>query len=162
MIVIFGVETSPYLEALVAAAATYVVAKVVSRLLARVFEKTPFPENLERGMVKASKYVVYLVGLLVVVGVLGIDLTSIVIGLGAFSIAVSFALSDLIKNLVSGILIQADRPFKVGDVIQVKSFEGRVVRMRVRTTELETEDGHRVFVPNSMFATNAIVNRGTK
>lgn len=56
-------------KVVVVLAATYMVAKIVSEVLGKVFEKTPFPEGIERGIVRVSKYVVYVVGLFVVVSV---------------------------------------------------------------------------------------------
>jgi small-conductance mechanosensitive channel len=89
-------------KVVIALAATFMVAKIVSKVLGKVFETT-FPEGIEHGIVRVSKYVVYVIGLFVVVGVLGVDLTSLLLGLGAFSIAISFATSNIIQNLVSGL-----------------------------------------------------------
>lgn len=142
-------------------AATYMVAKIVSKVLGKVFEKTPFPEGIERGIVRVSKYVVYVIGLFVVVGVLGVDLTSLLLGLGAFSIAISFATSNIIQNLVSGLIVMSEKAFQVGDVIQVrvggKEYRGRVAKIGIRSAVLETEDGDTVFVPNSLFISTPVV-----
>jgi len=90
-------------KVVIALAATLLVAKIVSKVPGKVFEKTTFPAGLERGIVRVSKYVVYVIGLFVVVGVLGVDLTSLLLGLGVFNIAISFATSNIIQNLVSGL-----------------------------------------------------------
>lgn len=98
---------------------------------------------------------VYVVGLFVVVGVLGVDLTSVLLGLGAFSIAISFATSNIIQNLVSGLIVLGEKAFEVGDVIEVrvggKEYRGRVVKIGIRCAVIRTEDGDTVFVPNSVF-----------
>jgi len=60
-------------KVVVVLAATYMMAKMVSKVLGKVFEKTPFPEGIEGDIVRVSKYVVYVIGLFVVVGVLGVD-----------------------------------------------------------------------------------------
>ena len=148
-------------KVVVVLAATYMVAKIVSKVLGKVFEKTPFPEGIERGIVRVSKCVVYVVGLFVVVGVLGVDLTSVLLGLGAFSIAISFATSNIIQNLVSGLIVLGEKAFVVGDVIQVrvggKEYRGRVVKIGIRCAVLESEDGDTVFVPNSLFISTPVV-----
>ncbi len=156
---IAGVDLVQVVQVMIALAATYVVARIVSRTLAKVFEKTPFPEAIERWIVRASKYVVYAVGLLATIAISGFDLTSVIVGLGAFSIAVSFAMSTVIQNFVSGILVQADRAFSIGDEIRVQSFEGTVQKISVRTTVVETKEGDTVFIPNSMFLTNPVVRK---
>ncbi len=53
-------------KVITAPAATYIVAKIVSKALSRVFEKTQFPEGMERGIVRISKHVVYIIGLLII------------------------------------------------------------------------------------------------
>jgi len=148
-------------KVIVTLAATFMVAKIVSKVLGKVFERTPFPEGIQRGIVRVSKYVVYVIGLFVVVGSLGIDLTSLVLGLGAFSIAISFATSNIIQNLVSGLIVLSEKAFEVGDVIQVrvggKEYRGRVVKIGIRSAVLETEDGNTVFMPNSLFISTPVV-----
>lgn len=148
-------------KVIIALAATYIVAKIVSKALSRVFEKTPFPEGIERGIVRVSKYVVYIIGLLIIVAVLGVDLTSLLLGLGAFSIAISFAMSTIIHNLVSGIIVLGEKAFEIGDVVQVrvggKEYLGRVTKIGIRSTVIETEDGNIVFLPNSLFLSTPLV-----
>ena len=59
-----GVDIVQVIEVIIALAATYLIAKVVSRALAKIFEKTPFPEEIENWIVRLSKYVVYIIGVL--------------------------------------------------------------------------------------------------
>jgi small conductance mechanosensitive channel len=87
---------------------------------------------------------------------LGIDLTAFLMSIGALSIAISFATKDIISNLISGMILYADRPFRIGDVIQVKDCKGRVVRIGVRSTLLETKEGELITIPNSIFLANPV------
>ena len=163
MLEIAGIDITQIVEIIIVLAATYLTAKIVHRSLRKIFEKTPFPEEIENWIVKISKYVVYVVGVFVVLSVANFDLTSVIVGLGAFSIAISFAMSNIIQNFVSGIIVQSDRAFKVGDEIQVriagKEYEGKVVKMRIRTTIIKTKDGDKVSIPNSTFITNPIIRK---
>ena len=156
---IAGIDVIQIVQIVIALVATYIVAKIVARTLAKIFEKTPFPEAIERWIVRISKYVVYVIGLLTVVAISGFDLTSIIVGLGAFSIAISFAMSTVIQNFVSGLLVQADKAFSIGDEIKVQNFEGKVRRIRVRTTVIETKEGDVVIIPNSVFITNPVIRK---
>jgi small-conductance mechanosensitive channel len=160
---IAGIDVTQIVEIVIVLAATYLTARIVHRTLRKIFEKTPFPEEIENWIVKISKYVVYIIGVFVVLSVANFDLTSIIVGLGAFSIAISFAMSNIIQNFVSGIIVQSDRAFKVGDEIQVriagKEYEGKVVKMRIRTTIIKTKDGDKVSIPNSAFITNPVIKK---
>ncbi|MEE9268281.1 MAG: mechanosensitive ion channel domain-containing protein, partial [Thermoplasmata archaeon] len=157
--VIFGFRLTAILTAVVLAIVIYLAANVVSALLARAFQRTDFPEDIEKSLVSASRLLVYVVGVFAVFAGLGMDLTALVLGLGAFSIALSFALSDIIKNVTSGLLVQADKPFYPGDIIKVGKIEGKVLKTKIRTTVLETEEGHIAYIPNTWFTTKEIINR---
>jgi len=157
-----GLDVLQIAKVVVALLVTYVAARTLSKVLEKVFEKTPFPEQIERGIVRASKYVVYITGFFTIISLLGVDLTSLLVGLGAFSIAISFATSNIVQNFVSGILVIGDRAFMVGDRIRVQGFEGRVVKIGVRTTVIETAEGDMVFIPNSIFISNPVIRRPSK
>ncbi len=154
----------PYLKAVIIAAATYLVAWLFRRLFLRVVEHAGERNVIARRVGRVIQIIVVLVGVLAIVSILPIDISSVILGLGAVSIAVSFALSTLLNNLVAGILIIADDSVRVGDTIKVGDLQGRVVRMRTRATELETPEGKRVFVPNVYLAQNPLqrLARGRK
>jgi len=101
-----------------------------------------------------------LLGVLTALGVLGVNITALVAGLGLTGFAVGFALRDIISNLLAGMLIILYSPFRVGDTIKVGAFEGRVVEVNLRYTVVERE-GERILIPNSTMFTNIItVRRG--
>jgi small conductance mechanosensitive channel len=163
MISIFGVDISE--QVLVAAAkvvvigvGTILIASLVRRLFNRLLGKAP--ERAVKGVSRLLQLVIYIVGLLAVLAALNIDVSSVLISLGAASIAVSFALSTLINNLVAGFLIQADGSVRVGDNVSFGGIDGRVVRMRTRALMVVTKEGSIVFVPNAYFMSNPVINRG--
>lgn len=150
------------LQILIIVISSYLVGKIAAKLLARLFEKTPFPENIENSIVNSSKKIIYVLGFLIIIAVIGFDITSIIVGLGALSIGISFAMKDIIKNLVSGILVQLDKLFKIGDTIQIQGFTGVVVRIRVRSTIIRIENGELVHIPNSIFSSKPLINKNLK
>lgn len=157
--IVFGIDLIQVIQVILGLAVTYISGKLISRSLFKLFQKTPFPENIENAIVKISKYIVYSIGIFIVIAFLGLDLTSLMVGLGAFSIAISFATSTIIQNLVSGLLVQADRAFQIGDRIMIQGIEGKVVKISVRTTVIETREGHWVYIPNSLFMTNLVTRK---
>ncbi|MBP2295042.1 mechanosensitive ion channel family protein [Azospirillum rugosum] len=76
--------------------------------------------------------------------------------LGIGSVAIGFAFKDILQNFLAGILILLRQPFRIGDQIVFKSFEGTVEGIETRTTVIKTYDGRRVFVPNGEIFTNAV------
>ncbi len=64
---------------------------------------------------------------------------------------------DIIQNFVSGIIVQGDKPFRIGDRIKIRGYEGRIVKIGIRTTVIEAENGDTIFIPNSLFITNPLL-----
>ncbi len=168
MTVLFGIDIpDPWdhvLEALVIAAATYAAAWIVRRLFLHGVEHPGAQNVIARRVSRILQAIIVIVGALAIVATLDIDVSSLLISLGAVSIAVTFALSTLLNNMVSGVLIQADDSVRVGDTIKVGDLQGRITRMRMRASELETADGKRIFIPNVYLAQNPVVRleRGRK
>ncbi|AIL12901.1 hypothetical protein IM40_04265 [Candidatus Paracaedimonas acanthamoebae] len=78
----------------------------------------------------------------------GIDIRGVIAGLGLFSFAISFALKDAISNFISGLSILIYKPFKVNDVITIDGYSGRVLKMDIRYTILDSES-ELYLIPNA-------------
>jgi len=87
--------------------------------------------------------------------VIGLDMT-LLISVGILGL--SYGLQDIIKNYVAGILILFKAPFKIGDVVKIRDFTGRVTKMDFQSTNLETFDNRHVTIYNSDVMTQSIVN----
>ena len=83
----------------------------------------------------------------------------IITGLGITSVAIGFAFKDILQNFFAGILLLWRRPFKVGDQIKVKEYEGTVEEINMRSTRLKTYDGERAILPNGDVYTSSVLVR---
>ncbi|SFQ47255.1 mechanosensitive ion channel family protein [Hymenobacter arizonensis] len=104
-------------------------------------------------------YVAMLIlGLLVTVTIIlpGFTPASLVSALGVGGIAIGFAFKDIFQNFLAGILLLLTEPFKIGDQIKYKDFEGTVEFIQTRATTIKTYDGRRVVIPNAELFTNAV------
>jgi small conductance mechanosensitive channel len=82
---------------------------------------------------------------------------TIISSLGIGSVAIGFAFKDILQNLLAGILLLINRPYRRGDQIVVKDFEGTVEHIQSRATLIKTYDGRRVIIPNSDVYTSPVV-----
>lgn len=83
--------------------------------------------------------------------------STIISSLGIGSVAIGFAFKDILQNLLAGILLLINRPYRRGDQIVVKDFEGTVEHIQSRATLIKTYDGRRVIIPNSDVYTSPVV-----
>ena len=88
----------------------------------------------------------------------GFNLSNLAILAGAFSVGIGFGLQSVVNNFVSGLILLAERPIKVGDLVVVGGEEGYVRRISVRSTVVETSERARVLIRNSCFITEMVKN----
>lgn len=153
---ILSIDIIRWIVAGVALTCTFLIAYMVSRFLKMVFKKGSLPVETGRATIRLIQYLIYAIGGCVVLAVLQFDITEAIIGLGAFGIAISLALGNLIQSYVAGIMVPLDKAFKVGDEIRVGVFEGTVVKISMRKTVLKTKDGDTVLVPNSFLIASPV------
>ena len=82
----------------------------------------------------------------------------ILAGAGITTFIIGFALKDIGENFLSGIIMAFKRPFRIGDLIEIDGFKGKVTNMSLRETLIKTLDGKEVFIPNGLIAKNGLVN----
>ena len=85
-------------------------------------------------------------------------LSTLLAGLGIAGVTIGFALQDVAKNFIAGILLLLTQPFEIGDTIDVGGFTGKVLAINLRSTEMREADGRFVIIPNSDVFISPIVN----
>ena len=115
--------------------------------------------TLRAWIFRAIKFVAYLIGVVSVLELWGIDAASIIAGLGLFSVALALGAQNFFKNLIGGLLIIGEKRFKQGDWINVEGVaEGSVEKIDFRSTLIRRFDQAPVFVPNSVLSDSEIIN----
>lgn len=102
--------------------------------------------------------VVWFMGFIVMLQALGMNMNAVIALGGIGGAGIAFASKDVVANFFGGLLIMFNRPFKVGDNIKSGSkVEGKVTRIGLYATYLDTEDGNTLYVPNSIFNNSEIL-----
>lgn len=147
-----------FIGALLALGATWLIARSLRRL---TFVGTRQWQGDDNSKILLSRVVyggVWVVGSIVTLGVLGLDFTTLLGTLGLTSVVIGFSLRDVLSNYFSGIILLASRPFRLGDQIVIKEFEGTVTHIQLRATTLVTYDGRVVYIPNQEVFSAVITN----
>lgn len=101
---------------------------------------------------------VWVIGAIVALGVLGLDFATLLGTLGLTSVAIGFSLKDILSNYFSGVVLLVSRPFRLGDQIVIRDFEGTVTQIQLRATTVKTYDGRVVYIPNQEVFSAIIIN----
>jgi small-conductance mechanosensitive channel len=107
---------------------------------------------------KLIRLVLIALAIMIVLSSVGIDISALALFSGAVGVGVGFGLQKIVSNLVSGIILLADKSIKPGDVISVGDSFGWVVTMGARYTSVTTRDGREVLIPNEDLVTQRVVN----
>ncbi|PZD75093.1 Small-conductance mechanosensitive channel [Acaryochloris thomasi RCC1774] len=101
---------------------------------------------------------VWIVGLVIALGVLGLDFGALLGALGLTSVAIGFSLKDVLSNYISGVILLAARPFRLGDQVVISDYEGTITQIQLRATTMKTYDGRMVYIPNQEVFGASIIN----
>ncbi len=115
-------------------------------------------DTMFKFILKGIKVVIYVIAGFIVITELGFNLNGLVAGLGIGSVVITLAAQDTAKNLFGGLVIFLDKPFTVGDWIQVDKFEGTVEDITFRSTRVRTFENSVVNIPNANIANDSIIN----
>lgn len=115
-------------------------------------------DSMFKFILKAIKFVIYIIAGFLVITELGYNLNGLVAGLGIGSVVITLAAQDTAKNLFGGLVIFLDKPFSVGDWIEVDKYEGTVEDITFRSTRVRTFENSVVNIPNSIIANDSIIN----
>ncbi len=107
---------------------------------------------------KSLKAVIWTVAIVIGLNNAGYDVGALIAGLGLGGLAFAMAAKDSVANLFGGVTVFMDKPFKIGDRIQIDGYDGTIVDMGLRSTKLKTLAGRTVTIPNKNFTEKYIEN----
>ena len=134
------------------------IAALVRWLMRGLFHIILSDRTLENLLTTVIYYSIWVLGIIIAVNALGFEPQSLATGLGLTSLALGFALRDILSNFISGMLILLLRPFELGDQIVIGDTEGVVEQIDLRATRIRTYDGRLVLVPNAELFTSRVTN----
>lgn len=139
--------------------ATLFLANIVAKLISRYSLKRTKDPLISNFIGKIIWAVVFILGTVLALGILGLGTISnkILAGAGITTFIVGFALKDIGENFLSGLILAFSRPYRVGNLIECEEVKGIVRDMTMRQTTVEAENGKVILIPNSMILKNPLI-----
>lgn len=135
------------------------VVKILKKKLSNsLLNRINMDEGIKHSLVSGTGFVGFIISVILAIVAMGVDLSNLAVIAGALSVGIGFGLQDVIKNLVSGIIILFERPFKVGDWVILGGEEGKIKQINIRSTELETWNRRSVIIPNATLISSSLIN----
>jgi len=155
--------TTIQLGAIIGVVLVIIITTVFIRIINILLNKELFPRiELPRGVPGAVsmivKYIIVGFGIYFVLSVAGIDLGKFGLIAGALGVGIGFGLQNIVFNFIAGLVLAFERPFQVGDVIEVDKLLGTVTSIGVRSSTIKTYDGSEVIVPNGNLISTDVIN----
>ncbi len=138
----------------------YIIARIVKKTSHKLLKRTSSDLVIQELISTIIYYLVFGLGLFIVLGVLKLDkaVTSLLAGLGVAGLALGFAFQDIASNFISGIILAFRKPYRSDDIVEIDGLMGKVIRTNLRVTVILTFQGQEVYIPNKDVLQNKIVN----
>lgn len=105
-----------------------------------------------------TKYLIWIISLILVLDVIGIKITVLLVGSTALLVGLGLGIQSIFKDLVSGLFLLFEGTIKIGDIIEVDGIIGKVTEINLRSSKIETREDFTIIIPNSKFITENVVN----
>jgi len=128
---------------------------------AHLSQKEKRAETLGNIIVTTGNIVIYIVTLLMVLSLFGVDIRPILAGAGVIGLAIGFGAQSLVKDFVSGLFILVENQYGIGDKVKIGNFEGQVIRITMRSTVLRDDDGKTFYISNGLIKDVTNLSQGS-
>ncbi len=137
----------------------YIIASAIRFLLREeLLNRLHMGRGLPDLIASTVYYLLLLFVFLIAVNAGGVELNKFTLLTGALGVGFGFGMQNIINNFVSGLILQYERPIHINDVLEVEGYTGRVTRIGVRSSTLQTPQGAEVIIPNANFISGKVVN----
>lgn len=146
-----------------------VILKLIVKRLARIVDdgddthvsqKEKRAETLGHIIIATGNIIIYAVILLMVLSLFDVDIRPILAGAGIMGLAIGFGAQSLVRDFVSGLFILVENQYGIGDKVKLGAFEGRVIKITMRSTVLQDEEGKIYYISNG--SVNNVINLSQK
>ena len=128
----------------------------------KILDKQSLERGLKDSITTIADYLGWGLGLILALGILGVNATSLAVVFGALSIGIGFGLQTIFNNFISGLILLFERPIQVGDILEINGLRAEVKKINVRATVVQSTDNTSVIIPNSELVSKQVTNLSFK
>jgi small conductance mechanosensitive channel len=139
----------------------WIIYRTVRKVMTGGMKAAGVDESIRDMLGHLLKWAILGFGLIIAGNQIGIQIAALLTGVSIIGLAIGFAAQESISNFIAGIMIFWDKPFKVGDWIEIEDHLAQVKRVTFRSTRLEDLDGDIVIYPNTLMLSQRVINKST-
>ena len=153
------ITTLDLLKVIIVILIAWVLVQIATKILdKRAQEKSKSNAGRYFAFAQLIKYLIYTLGIVVILDLMGVNMTMFKTGSAALLVGLGFGLQHTFNDFVSGIIILFEGTLQVGHIVEIQTVVGRVKHIGLRTSRIETRDGVTIIVPNSKLVSDNVVN----
>ncbi len=148
------------LAGLVVIISTFIFAKIFNIVVLKISKKSKLSKNYIKLLSRISNIIFAFIGIILLLNILGFKglSTGVFASGGVVTVILGFALREIGENFCAGVLLNINKPFKIGDTIKSLDVEGQVKSIEIRYTHIRSVDGRDIYVPSSQIYKNTLIN----
>lgn len=149
-----------FVAAIVAFILFLIVGKIIRATIVRLLRRFSNNENLVHILAGISYLAIILIGLFTALGIMKLDraVSSLLAGAGILGLALGFAFREVASNYITGTILAFQRPFSIGDIVEIRGHFGTIQKISLATTNLLTPQGQIVVIPNREVYREPLIN----
>jgi len=138
------------------------ISAILQQIIGSLYDKTEsawdpdIKKNSSR--LAMTRLIVIVIGFMIAVAASGLPIDKITIVLGALGVGIGLGLQSIVNNLVSGVILIFEQPFRIGDYIEIGDKKGRVLNIGIRSSKLIMEEGAEIILPNADMLSGSVIN----
>ncbi len=135
-----------------------ILIKVFIKMLRKLGTKTKIDQTVYKFMITVVKFVLWMLYILTLLAIIGVPITSLVAIITALTLGVTLAVQSSVSNLANGIILLANKPFKIDDFVEINGVSGTVVDISIFNTKLRTSNNEIITMPHNVTINNPIID----
>ena len=136
----------------------FILIKLFIKFLKKIGKRIKLDQTVYNFLITVIKFVLWVLYVLTLLAIAGVPITSLVAVITALTLGVTLAIQSSVSNLANGVILLANKPFKIGDLVEINGVTGTVVDISIFNTKLRTANNEIITMPHNVTINNPIID----